>query len=188
MITRSIWFLTLVGLFAGSWWLLGQLESDQDEQLSSERHVPYIYMNAFSTRVMGASGRVVRELEARTMVHYADTETSEFSDPHVIMYREDGPPWHIKSETGWVSADGDTMRFNGEVLIWREEGPGEHAVDVTTSDLEVRHELEYGETANAVRIETRDTDTRGVGMRAYLGQGRIELLSDVRTLYSKPTP
>lgn len=189
MVVRFAWVLVLGLLAGGSTWLLNELDEQQRRTSARARHVPDLYMNRFTTRVMAPSGRLLRRIEATHMAHYPDTETNEFSNPHVIMYREaDGDPWHIESSEGWLSADGDTMRFLGDVRIWREGAGGKHLVDLVTRDLEVLPEREYAETSEPVRIRTRSSNTRGVGMRAYLGEGRIELLSDVHTLYENPRP
>ena len=56
-------------------------------------------------------------------------------------------------------------------------------MDIRTEDMRVLPNTNYGETDKLVIINTPGSESRGVGMRAFLDQGRVELLSQVHTLY-----
>ena len=84
-----------------------------------------------------------------------------------------------------MSADDDVMLLLGEVHIWRDGADGVREIDLRTTDLRVLPESEYGETDKPVVIRTPGSESRGIGMRAYLNQRRIELLSEVRTIYER---
>jgi lipopolysaccharide export system protein LptC len=138
-------------------------------------------MENFVTVKMDETGSVQRRVEAAYMAHFPDTKTHEFQDPYMVMYREEGSPWHVRSERGWLSPSGDVMLLLGQVNIWRNNVDGVKQVDVKTEDLRVLPEREYGETDKPVLITTATTQTRGIGMKAHLADSRLELLSNVRT-------
>ena len=69
----------------------------------------------------------------------------------------------------------------GQVDIWRNKPDGKPEIHIETEDLKVLPGDEYAETALPVSISTPESFTRGTGMRAYLGESRVQLLSDVRT-------
>ena len=96
-----------------------------------------------------------------------------------------GEPWHVRSERGWVSAAGDVMLLLGKVHIWRNTADGELDLDIKTEDLRVLPDSDYGETDKPVLITTPTSESRGVGMRAFLDTSRYELLSQVQTVYDK---
>jgi lipopolysaccharide export system protein LptC len=116
---------------------------------------------------MGEDGSPLRRLSAAYMAHFADTETKELTHPHLVVYQEEAEPWHVSSERGWVSADNDVLMLLGKVNIWRNRPDGKPEVHI--------------ETELPVSISTPESFTRGTGMRAYLGESRVELLSKVRT-------
>ena len=173
--------VAMIALAAGSFWTVSQLELDLFAPTSEDRHTPDFYMENFVTVKMDESGAVQRRVEAEYMAHFPDTDTHEFQDPYMVMYREDGPPWHVRSERGWLSSSGDVMLLLGQVHIWRNNVDGDKQVDVKTEDLRVLPEREYGETDKPVLITTATTQTRGIGMKAHLAESRLELLSNVRT-------
>ena len=117
------------------------------------------------------------------MAHFPDTETEEFSRPYLVMYRDGEQPWHVRSERGWVSTSGDVILLLGKVHIWRNTADGELDIDIKTEDLRVLRDTDYGETDQHVTIETPRSVFSSVGMRAYLDQGRLELLDRVKTVH-----
>ena len=54
-------------------------------------------------------------------------------------------------------------------------------IHIETEDLRVLPDVEFAETALPVAISTPESLTRGVGMRAYLDENRVQLLSRVKT-------
>ena len=104
------------------------------------------------------------------------------------MYRGDAVPWQARAERGWLSASGDVMLLQGEVFIWRNSRDGEPRIEIETRDMRVLTETDYGETDQPVVITTRHSRSRGVGMRAWLEKGRLELLSQVHTVFDRDAP
>ena len=79
------------------------------------------------------------------------------------------------------SPDGSVLWLLGRVDIWRNDASGARDLDIRTGHLTVLTESEYGETTEPVTIRTPTSISSGVGMRAWLGETRFELLSQVRT-------
>ena len=185
MIARWAPMIFLSALVAGSIWLVAALSDTQRREIKDERHVADLYVTGFSTVVMGEAGRPVRELRAERLSHFPDTGTKELEQPHLVIYHPTRPPYHVRSERGWVSANDDVMLLLGEVHIWRDNSAGVREFDLHTTDLRVLPESQYGETDKRVVIRTPNSESSGEGMRAYMQQRRIELLSQVRTVYEK---
>ncbi len=183
-LTRRYGPLALMLILAGlSYWILQELEPEPLGGGSAQRHIPDYYMENFTTTTMGENGKPQRRIEAHYMAHFPDTDTHEFDRPYLTMYRDKGPPWHVRSERGWLSASGDVMLLLGKVNIWRNDADGAKALDIKTEDLRVLPETSYGETDRPVTITTPESITTGTGMKAYLEESRLELLSEVRTRY-----
>ncbi len=174
-------FLSL--LVAGSGWLLyllGKPSSDPDDTL---RHDPDFYMKDFITVVMDEGGTPKRELRGERARHYPDTDTNELLRPHLVIYRNGSQPLQLTAESGWVSADGDVVLLQGRVNIWRNDEDGVKQQDVVTRDVRLLPDAGYAETDKPVLIQMSSTEIRSIGMKAYLDENRVELLSQVRTYY-----
>ncbi len=174
----------LLTLALASAWTVRVLEMPQVRVQRSAPHEPDYYLERFVTTVMDDSGRPRRRIEAEYLAHFPDTDTKELSRPQVILYRDGAEPWRVVAERGWISANDDVMLLLGAVRIWRNAPDGGKDIEIRTRDLRVLPQTDYGETDQPVVIETPRSVSQGVGMRAYLRQGRVELLSNVRTRYA----
>lgn len=180
-VRRHAALAVMMALAIGSFWTISRLDLALFSADGNVRHTPDLYIENFVTTKMDVNGAVERRVEAEYMAHFPDTDTHEFQNPYMIMYREQAPPWHVRSERGWLSPSGDVMLLLGKVNIWRNDANGVKELDVRTEDLRVLPEREYGETDKPVLITTATTQTRGVGMKAHLAESRLELLSKVHT-------
>ena len=172
--------LAILAVISTVW--LSQLGGGYERQKRFEGHAPDLTMEEFEVTTMGEDGRPSRRLSAAYMAHFADTQTKELKLPHLVVYREEAEPWHVASERGWVSADNDVLMLLGKVDIWRNRPDGKREIHIETEDLRVLPDDEYAETELPVSISTPESHTRGTGMRAYLRESRVQLLSNVRTM------
>lgn len=116
------------------------------------------------------------ELIAKRLEHMQDSDISLLYQPDLLIYREDGQPWRARSRLGEVGPQGQQIELIDEVRI---EQPATQS-QLTTSRLTVFPDREYAETAQPVRIENVDGVTTATGMQAYVKEGRVLLLSNVR--------
>jgi len=175
----------LVVAGASAWFLYGPDFGDHSADGASA-DAPGAYMENFVSVEMDSAGRPGRRVEASYMAFQAD-RTVELTDPRYVLFRDDGEPWYVQSELGRVSPDGSVLWLIGKVDVWRNDASGARDLDIRTEHLMVLTTSEYGETAEPVTIRTPTGTTSGVGMRAWLGEPRFELLSQVRTHVDKHT-
>lgn len=178
----------LLSLVITSVWLVYDFNASSDSETPASRHAADFFVENFVATTMDEKGRPRRRVTAQHMSHFPDTDTHELTRPYLEVFSEAQLPWHVKSERGWLSAKGDVMLLLGEVHIWRNAPDGTRKMDIKTSDLRVLPESEYGETDKPVTITTPRSQSRSIGMRAFLGQGRMEMLSQVRTIYDRKAP
>ena len=184
---RAGWPLALVACVLATGWMLASLRDEEDQAGEAAAHTPDFYMENFTTTTMGVDGSPARRISADYMAHFGDTESSEFTQPYLMLYPDGGGmPWEVRSERGWASARDDVMLLLGEVHIWRDTPEGERLIDIHTSDLRVIPASDYGETDQPVTIRRGNVVSHGLGMRAYLEDDRLELLSRVRTIHEPP--
>lgn len=203
MIKRWTLPLLLVVLLAGSSWFLERLGLDTaDRNSNARRDDPDYSVDDFTTMIMDKKGLPKRRLRAKHMVHYSITGTGELEKPYLIFFARGSrdktgggivkknpfpvyPVWHIKSEQGRVLGDGETIYLLGKVHMWKNDETGTMELDIRTRDLKILPDSNYGETNQAAVIRTMTSETRGVGMRAHIKPGRMELLSQVQTIYKE---
>src|SRR5690625_6698554 len=97
------------------------------------------------------------------------------------MHLHTAKPWHLQARKGRVTDDGDVVLLHDGVRAWQN---GEHGLtELTTSELWVEVPREYAHTDKAVNMRAEQGTTDAIGLRAQLGDERIELLSEVQGLY-----
>ncbi len=179
-VLRWVLYAALLAVAGTSaWFLYGRGFGDHPAEGASA-DAPEAYMEDFVSVEMDSNGWPGRRVEASYMAYQAD-RTVELTEPRYVLFRDDGEPWHVRSELGRVSPDGTVLWLIGKVDVWRNDASGVRDLDIRTEHLMVLTTTEYGETAEPVTIRTPTSTTTGVGMRAWLGETRFELLSQVQT-------
>ncbi len=173
----------LLIIAGGSWWL-SQTVQDEVERQPRPPHTPDYWIDGLSARTMDEQGRPRRLLQAQSMRHFPDDQSTELTRPELILLETEGPPWRIRSELGWVSSDGDLLLLQGEVHIERDAGGTVQPLHLVTRDLRVQPRDEYAETEQPVRTESGPHWVESTGLQAWLREPvRIKLLADVRGHY-----
>lgn len=175
-------FLTLLAI--GTGWL-NLTHREDPPRVSRAPHLPDFWVEGFNALTMDAEGRPARRLTASLMRHFEDDGTTELTAPVLLVYEPGLPPWHIRSERGWMSGDGNLLLLQGEVLIDREASERSRPVHLVTRDLRVQPREDYAETDQAVHAESGPHWVTSQGLEAWLrAPVRIKLLAQVRGHYA----
>jgi lipopolysaccharide export system protein LptC len=119
------------------------------------------------------------DMHSDHLEHVQSTDVTYLTKPRMELYRGEDIPWHIRSERGEVGPEGEQVELIDSVRVERTDTQGRPSI-LTTSRLTVFPDREYAQTDQAVRIDAANGVTTGQGMKAYLNEGRMILLSNVR--------
>ena len=189
MTARGILSLTGLALLAGlSYGLLRWVESSLREPEPAESQAPVLTIERFRAVRLSVAGLREYVVEAPRLSQLPGQLGTWIEQPALDWYQPDGQTreWRLQAERGWVAADQQTLRLDGEVTMVRTADSGQSPVTVTTRDVWVRPAERYVETAAPTRAVTPGGELRAVGTRAWLDQERLELLSEVRGFYEPP--
>lgn len=175
-------FLSMIALL--SWWLVEYTKKVETTRLAVPEHSADFFSIAYSKIEMNSEGLPENELVADKMTHFSDDKTTELLKPVMTFYSADKPPWIVRSETGWMSADHKDLRLNGKVFISHKGASGKRSMKVNTSNLRVKPELNYAETDAWAELITPSDWVSGTGMKVFFKEPIfLELLSNVRSRY-----
>ena len=168
-------------LAIGSTWLLNRLSETESTEISVLRHDPDNYMYELTTLTMNQDGSPKNKLYADYMAHYPDDNTTELINPRLEIFRLGKPPTTITAEKGWVTEDNEVILLSGETRLIQLDAEGIRELEIITSDVRVLMDQEYAETDKAATNFRKKTTIKSIGMKAYLGENRLELLNNVHT-------
>lgn len=121
--------------------------------------------------------RLARDPAVRTL----DVRTPLF----VIPPRpgSDGTPWEVRSDTAWVSAEGDEIRLRGDVVATTTSAEGA-PVRVDTQRLNVYPETKRATSDVQVSVKRPGFILNGQSLEAHLDTKRV-FLKDIKARYER---
>jgi lipopolysaccharide export system protein LptC len=161
--------LVLILVGAAAWWQQAD-QAPERPPAPPRARLPDYTVERFTATEMDPAGRPARTLSADALRHYPDDDSNALDRPVLVLYRPDGPPWNIRSETGWVSGDGERVLLQGQVLADRAGNAEARPLHLKTSELLVRPRQDYAETAMPVDITSDDDWLTSNGMQVWFGE------------------
>ncbi|WP_372014803.1 LPS export ABC transporter periplasmic protein LptC [Pseudoxanthomonas sp. 10H] len=139
----------------------------------------------FELVTLDKAGVESARLKAPELQRSRQDESLSIVRPLFLLPGEDGG-WRMSADTGWVAADGNLIRLEGNVAGDSAEG---HPVPTSfrTSTLELLPEQDLARTAAAVTMTQPGIMQTGVGFQANLQTRQYKLLSKVKVRYDPPT-
>ncbi|GAB3475429.1 LPS export ABC transporter periplasmic protein LptC [Azotobacter salinestris] len=175
-----LFLLALAALLAavGYWNIRPASFMDKTATTADDSAIDFYVTNAHTLQYQ-AEGKLHYEMTAEKVEHLKTSEVTLLTQPDLLLFRGTPIPWHVRSERGEVSPGGDQVELIDAVRVERTDTQGRPTI-LTTSRLSVFPEREYAETRQPVKIEAANGVTTAVGMKAYLDDSRMHLLSSVR--------
>lgn len=171
--------IAILMVIAGYYWNVGlTLFHEPPQAVQQENIIDYYLINPHTLQYQ-TDGRLDYEMTASHLDHYSLTDIALVTAPNLLLHRGNELPWHIQSLTAEVGPKAEEVELIDEVRVERDDPNGNPTI-LTTTRLTVFPENNYAETAQPVRINAANGVTTAVGMKAYLKDSRMHLLSNVR--------
>ncbi len=161
------------------YWNLSPEGFNQQPQTATADNAIDFYASSTYTVQYQADGKLHYELTADKVEHIKASDITLMTAPNMNLFRGSELPWKIRSERGEVSPGGVEVELIDKVRVERTDAKGRPTI-LTTSRLTVFPDKEYAQTQQAVRIDAANGVTTAQGMKAYMNDGRMLLLSNVR--------
>lgn len=176
-------FIIVVAIAATSSWLLNKVEIQPFSLVKPPRHDMDYFLTHFNATVMNKKGKPHYVLSGVRLEHFPDDSSIDITEPRIKLFREKLSPWLVNAKLGRILNKGTLVYLNGKVTMRRPASKTEQRVDLQTSNLTIKTDKDYAETRDAVVITVANHQLKATGMRVYLNDGRLELLSKVEGEY-----
>lgn len=174
--------LLLFVIFLLSIWAVNYFpEKGGEVQPSIAERTTKYFAYGYSKIQMDQAGLAKSKLTADYAVNFSGDVGTELRNPVMTVYKDDKPPWIIRSKTGQISADGKNMAMNGPVFIDRAGSEATREVNIKTSNLRVQPDRNYAETDDWAELVSGLDRISGVGMELfYQDPLYIKLLANIK--------
>ena len=136
---------------------------------------PHLRIERVDALTTDPAGRPYRRLRADEMQRMTPGAKSVLVRPRLTVFPATGPMWYFEAETGEVSPDGKNIYLPGPVVGRRDTV---EPLEIDGRDLRIMATNNYGESDEPATIRGTTFEARGTGMKIWLEEGRIDLLSD----------
>jgi len=181
---RNLLLLTvLVVMIAavGYWNITPERFLERPAAVIDPKAIDYYAINAHAKQFL-PDGGLQYDMTADKVEHLQASQVTLLTTPDMQLYRGTVYPWHVQSVRGEVNPDGTQVELIDSVRVARTDQK-ERATIITSSRMTVFPQKQYAQTEQDVRIEGAGGVSTGKGMKAYLNDSKINLLSNVRGLY-----
>lgn len=190
---RLVGIVGLVLAAAATGWSVWTNRPEERGPADPNARSDYI-LNDFEVVVLDDQGRESFTLAAPKLERHPGDRTMSMATP--VFYipaspgndlprtREAG--WEVRSQEGWVSADGEELRLIGNVKATT-AGERERPITMTTERLNIFPRKDRATSPSLVTVEQPGSILRGHGMEALLDSKRIRFNSNVKVRYAPPT-
>ena len=154
----------------------------------STRHDPDYILNNFVTTKTDVNGDIRSVLRAQEMRHFPDDDTTELNAPDLVQHGiGDAPDTSITAKRGWVSSNGENVKFMDDVKVVREAFADRGEMTLLTEYLDVVPDTGIATTDRPVVIkQAPKTVIHGTGMIYNKKKQTMTLLKNVRVHYERP--
>ena len=127
----------LFALAALAWWLPNALTPRGNLFDGESRHDPDYTIDNFIATEMNAQGQRKHELRAAKLVHYADDDTSDLTQPYLIQYPPGAAPVHTRADRGRILPNGKEILMQDNVRVTRGASGTDPAGEIQTREMRV---------------------------------------------------
>ena len=182
-IRKFLVFGCIAAIFAavGYWNISPERFLDKPAAKADETRIDWYATNTHTVQYL-PDGKLQYEMTSDKVEHLKASEVTLLTNPDLNMFRGTQFPWHVQSERGEVNPDGTQVELIDSVRITRFDEKNRRTL-ITTTRMTVFPQQQYAQTDQPVRIDGAGGVSTGNGMKAYLKESRIHLLSNVRGQY-----
>lgn len=160
----------------------GAEQGGQGPQSSGTRE-PESFANNAVYRSYDAQGQLSSILRSPRVEQFSDSDVAHMSTPRgTVFSKQSHQPWLLQAEQGTYNSQTDKLHLEGHVLITR-PSPGQMPTQMHTPRLTLDNAQRIVHTDAPVTINGPQGTTHAVGMKAWINQRVLELLSQVNGTY-----
>ena len=191
MNTRSLPLLpiaVLIALVALTFWLNQFVQTPNARADGNTRHDPDLIVENFTAKSLGPSGELQYTVNAATMSHFPDDDSSVLETVVFTALTPDKPPIVARAPRGRLVAGADEVIMAGGVVVTSEKTEKYQPLKLSTPSLNIFPDQNLARATEGVRVESPTGEITASRMelnsltrRVVLEKGRVTYQQTERT-------
>ena len=181
---QAVWlFFALIGLACSGWYFASSstvIKLDE-ETLST---TPDMIVNTLSVRQFDSNGQQAHYLQTPLLHHTPRNDTHWLKTPQIIVANAKQGVWDIRSKQAIALNGGEKITFTKEVIIHQQHHEKTQESTLTTEQLTYFPKGKFATSDVKVTYSQAHNTVEAIGMKAYLNDKRVQLLSQARGTYA----
>ena len=140
-------------------------------------------INNLTVHQFDTEGRLVNYLQTPLMRHISANNTHWFKTPHIVVSQQNQPAWDIHANQATALYGGQQITFNDSVVIHQEKDENTQESTFKTESITYFPKDKLATTLLDISYERPGHTVQATGMKAYLAEKRIKLLSQAKGTY-----
>lgn len=182
---QAIWLLiTLLSLAGFGWYYTHAFQHAKikfDKRAwatSSDTIITHLAVQQFNPE-----GKLIHYLRTPYMQHFPSNKTHILKKPQIIVMEKDQAPWEINAEEATALEGGKQITFNRNVIVHQAKDEKSEETTLLTEEITYFPESKFATTLKEVTLNQTNNQVKSTGMKAYLAENRVQLLSNARGHY-----
>ena len=179
---NAVWlFFILFGLAFSGWYFAS---SDNFIQLDEKvlTHTVDTIINDLVVKEYNDDGLLINSLQSSHVKHTPFEDKHWFKNPYIHITQKDEAPWVIQAHEAVSYDGGKKMILNDDVRI-KQTSHQDQISTITTSQLTYYPKEKIAISDQHVLFEQKGTKVESQGIKAWLSEKRVKLLSQARGKY-----
>lgn len=164
----------LSGLAVGSYWLAEQARLTDAAPKDQGHDIDYTASDITLTR-MDETGRAQYVIDAKKLIHYADDDSGELTQPRLAGAKVDRPEMRVRADLGKTTNEGEEVRLYGNVVLTRAPWKGASELVAKGPYMLALPEQEMLKTDQTVDVRQGGSHVTANGMQYDNGFRKLQL-------------
>ncbi|KTC84069.1 LPS export ABC transporter periplasmic protein LptC [Legionella brunensis] len=180
---QAAWlFCALIALACSGWYFASStmVKKLDDETLSQS--VDSIVTN-LTVRRFDEQGKLINYLRTPEMQHIPANNINLLKKPYIVITQPGQPAWQINSDKAKAIHGGEQITFIQNVIVHQNKGEHSQESTMKTEELTYFSKEKLATTNLAVSFQQPGSIVHSQGMKAYLADKRVQLLSRAHAIY-----
>lgn len=175
---------SLVLILGFAMWMTMKSHRVHLDNTAKNAQLPDGYMEGVIAFIYDKQGKPSMKVITPKLLHYAENDTSQLTDPNLTLYRKSPQPWYITAKFAKSTLGAENVDFWDDVKIHHAGDINSPATVIKTTKLTVHPNKKIAETEDLITMIQPNLVVKATGMHADMNTGDIKLLSEARGEYA----